>query len=138
MKVSVPVYSEKNQHGNHQVGATMEHRCKNEINRTNKVSYTKCIQIAFIINPKWIKGRRDGSYQDCCTLMRMLATRIELTKCRQARPDFGAPPQADRFRPVDGLRTSSTDNTDPYLLPPGPTAVASSLCISSFHQPETD
>ncbi len=41
------------------------------------------------------------------------ATRIELTKCRQARPDFAAPPPADRCRPVDGLRTSSTDNTDP-------------------------
>ena len=41
------------------------------------------------------------------------ATRIELTKCRQALLDFAAPPPADHCRPVDGLRTSSTDNTDP-------------------------
>jgi hypothetical protein len=72
MKVPVPVYSKKIQHGNHQVRATMEHRCKDEINRTNKGSYTKFIRIAFIINPNWIKERRKGIYQDRCTLMRMV------------------------------------------------------------------
>ncbi len=40
------------------------------------------------------------------------ATKIELTKC-QARPDFAAPPPADRCRPVDVLRTSNNGNTDP-------------------------
>ncbi len=41
------------------------------------------------------------------------ATKIEITKCRQALPDFAAPPPADRCRPVDGLSTSNTDNIDP-------------------------
>jgi hypothetical protein len=80
----------------------MEHRYKDEINRTNKVSYTKCIQIAFIINPNWIKGRREGSYQDCCTLMRMVTTRIELTNCRKARPDFAAPRRPTAVAPWMG------------------------------------
>jgi hypothetical protein len=42
------------------------------------------------------------------------ATKIEL-KCRQALPAFAAPPPADRCRPVDGLRTrtSNADNADP-------------------------
>jgi hypothetical protein len=89
MKVPVPVYSKKIQHGNHQVGATMENRCKDEINRTNKVSYTTCIQIAFIINriQSYLDQRKEGR-----ELPRSLhvdahgVTRIELTKCRQARP----------------------------------------------------
>ena len=34
-------------------------KCKN-VNQTNKVSYTKGIQIAFIINPNWIQGKWEG------------------------------------------------------------------------------
>ena len=44
----------------------------NEINWTNKVSYKKFIQIAFVINTNWIKGRREGSYLDRCTSMCMV------------------------------------------------------------------
>ena len=40
-------------------------KCKN-FNRTNKVSYTKGIQIAFIINPNWIQGKWEGSYRVGC------------------------------------------------------------------------
>jgi hypothetical protein len=59
-------------------------KCKN-INRTNKVSYTKGIQIAFIINPSWIQGKWEGSYRDRCTSMGMP---WRFAKSRQARPDF--------------------------------------------------
>ena len=49
-------------------------KCKN-VHRTNKVSYTKGIQIAFIINPNWIQGKWEGSYRDRCTSMDAMTIR---------------------------------------------------------------
>jgi hypothetical protein len=54
-----------------------------EINRKNKVSYTKSIQIAFIINPNWIQGRREGSYRDRCMSIRMPHDSSKLTGIHQ-------------------------------------------------------
>ena len=57
----------------------------NEINWTNKVSYKKFIQTAFVINPNWIKGRREGSYLDRCTSMCMLRQESVLLSSNQIK-----------------------------------------------------
>ena len=126
MKVPVPVYSKKIQNGLRSLAGELSRSLAgdgagviglagdgasmlaDEISRTNKISYTKSIQIAFVINPNWIQGKWEGSYRDHCTSMHMhdcSMQRKEFTKCRQARPDFAALSPADRCRPVDGLRT---------------------------------
>ena len=107
MKVPVPVYSRKKSEWKPPIwinnGASM---LEDEISRTNKISYTKSIHIAFVINPNWIQGKWEGSYRDHCTSMHMhdcSMQRKEFTKCRQARPDFAALSPADRCGWVEDL-----------------------------------
>jgi hypothetical protein len=84
---------------------------------TNKVSYTKGIQIAFIINPNWIQGKWEGSYRDRC--MSNLGIRL-FTKSRQARPDIAASGSGPEHL---GDRISDTVYTGLHLVAPRCSAI---------------
>jgi hypothetical protein len=92
-----------------------------KINRTNKKLLHPVI--TFLIDPSWIKGRKEGSYllksqsKSACWQFFVSSTEKITSVIKPARRrTLERRPPPYRCHPVDGLRTSSTDKADLYSL----------------------